>query len=243
MDNSKYDLTPEEAAAVLAEARHKKAAKIKEAEYWAEVRKEPEYPKYTATELMTTIEAYFLSKGWLMDQFNRPIIENLCKYFTKDASGPLNLKKGILLRGGVGCGKTSIMRLFQYNQSNSFNIVSCRDVAYKFANEGHGAISQYNSLWFSSNLKLTFGQKEVGTCFDDLGTEEEKKNFGNQVNVMSDIILNRYDKLEIMQAKTHLTSNLSIAEIEQFYGTRVKSRLVEMFNDVVFENNSPDRRR
>lgn len=240
---NEYDLTPEEAEAALKEARRIKMAKIKQQKYWAEVRKEPEYPKYLATELMTMIESHFLTKGWVMDQFNRPIIENLCKYFTGDSTGPLNLKKGILLRGGVGCGKTSIMQLFQYNQTNSFNIVSCREVAYKFANDGHSAISQYNNLLYSSNLKLTFGQKEIGTCFDDLGTEEEKKNFGNQVNVMADIILNRYDKKETMFAKTHMTSNLSVSEIEQYYGTRVKSRLVEMFNDVVFENNSPDRRR
>jgi DNA replication protein DnaC len=42
---------------------------------------------------------------------------------------------------------------------------------------------------------------------------------------------------------THLTTNLSSGEIEQYYGNRVRSRMREMFNVVGFRGGVRDKRR
>jgi DNA replication protein DnaC len=57
---------------------------------------------------------------------------------------------------------------------------------------------------------------------------------------MADIILNRYDNPKIPHHMTHLTTNLKPDEIEQAYGTRVRSRMREMFNVILL--TGPDRR-
>jgi DNA replication protein DnaC len=88
----------------------------------------------------------------------------------------------------------------------------------------------------------TFNQKRAGYCFDDLGTEETKSHFGNKINVMAEIILNRYDNKTAMGWEfTHVTTNLSADEIEQYYGSRVRSRFREMFNAITLNGN--DRRK
>ena len=79
-------------------------------------------------------------------------------------------------------------------------------------------------------------------CFDDLGTENNLKYFGNECNVMAEILLSRYDLFVSRQMLTHLTTNLNSSEIENIYGTRVRSKLREMFNLVSFSEKANDKR-
>jgi DNA replication protein DnaC len=58
---------------------------------------------------------------------------------------------------------------------------------------------------------------------------------------MAEILLNRYDNPQTPWHYTHITTNLTAAEIEQYYGTRVKSRMREMFNMITLDGE--DRRR
>lgn len=68
------------------------------------------------------------------------------------------------------------------------------------------------------------------------------KYFGNETNVMAEILLSRYDLLINRKIPTHLTTNLSASEIESAYGNRVHSRMRQMFNLIAFENSTPDKR-
>lgn len=68
-------------------------------------------------------------------------------------------------------------------------------------------------------------------CFDDLGTEQSLKYYGNECNVMAEVLLSRYERFVSQSIKTHITTNLSATEIEALYGNRVRSRMREMFND------------
>ena len=70
--------------------------------------------------------------------------------------------------------------------------------------------------------------------------EAIKKHFGNEINALENVILNRYDKK--LFTKTHFTTNLSADEITEMYGTRVKSRLRKMCNMICFNETSFDRR-
>jgi len=150
----------------------------------------------------------------------------------------INLEKGILLSGPIGCGKTTLMTLMKHlaTPQNKYYAKSCREVSFEFIKEGYEVISRYS--------KPSMHQSKVGIiCFDDLGTENNLKYFGNECNVMGEILLSRYDLFISKKVKTHLTTNLSASELEYHYGNRVRSRLRESFNLIAFNNNSKDKRR
>ena len=153
----------------------------------------------------------------------------------------INLEKGILLSGPVGCGKTSLMTLMKHltKKENKYYVKSCREVSFEFIKDGYEVIHKYS--------KPKLHQKKAGIiCFDDLGTESNLKYFGNECNVMAEIILSRYDLFchseKSRRVKTHITTNLSASEIEQYYGNRVRSRMRELFNLIAYENTSTDKR-
>lgn len=180
---------------------------------------------------------------WLvLDEHNEQIISDMCLYFTGDQRSPYDPKKGLFLYGPVGTGKTTIISLFRLNQVCSFPVVACRQISYDFQRHGHEAVGKYKFSGKFPEAKQLYGQEETGYCFDDLGTEIDKKHFGNESNVMAEIILDRYDNKEL-KGKTHVTSNLNSTMIEERYGYRVRSRIREMFNVVIFEENAPDRRK
>jgi hypothetical protein len=80
-------------------------------------------------------------------------------------------------------------------------------------------------------------------CFDDLGFEKEAIYYGNECDVMKEIILSRYDLFESIGMITHFTTNLSLEELETRYGESVMSRLEAMMTFVEFDKATPDKRR
>ena len=125
-----------------------------------------------------------------------------------------------------------MMKLLQYflPREKRHIIKSCRDVSFEFIQDGYEVIAQYSRQSFHYHRPRTY-------CFDDLGTENSLKYYGNDCNIMAEILLPRYDLLI-----THLTTNLNSSEIEQIYGPRVRSRMREMFNLIYFLNDSKDKR-
>ena len=81
-----------------------------------------------------------------------------------------------------------------------------------------------------------------GYCFDDLGAEQQIKHFGNDCNVMAEVLISRYEQFVENNSITHLTPNLSASEIEMLYGNRLRSRMRNMFNLISFNVNSNDKR-
>lgn len=169
-------------------------------------------------------------------------IQKLICYFLKDevmaTNFNLDLSKGILLSGPVGCGKTTLMTLMRNTakQNNNFIMKTCRDISFEFIKEGYQTIQKYSNSNNSSSEYRNY-------CFDDLGVETNLKYYGNECNVMAEIILSRYDIFISKQIITHITSNLSATEIETAYGNRVRSRLREMLNLIAFDDNSLDKRK
>lgn len=171
-----------------------------------------------------------------------PIVYKLIAYFLKDEPTcfqyGINVNKGILLTGPIGCGKTSLMTLMKHLApiGNKFSVKPCRDISFEFIQDGYQIIHKY------SNGKLY--QSEPRTyCFDDLGTENNLKYFGNECNVMAEILLSRYDLFISKKLQTHITTNLSATEIEKHYGNRVRSRLRELCNLIAFDNVAKDKRK
>ena len=169
---------------------------------------------------------------FMVDDSNRKVFIKLCKYFTEDPDFEkegFSLQKGIMLCGPVGTGKTTMMRLFEGNQRQSYALTSCRKIADQYSSDGAEILHIWSHLLNVPASYENFFQNKVGACFDDLGTEGIKRHFGDQANVMADVILNRYDS-GLPAWKTHVTTNLTADEIGQYYGERVRSRMRGMFN-------------
>src|SRR5690554_868416 len=173
---------------------------------------------------------------------DEPIILRLIAYFLKDEmmcnKANISLQKGILLSGPVGCGKTTLMNLMRFiaQSENKFILKSCRDISFEFIQDGYEVIHRYSKgKLYESNFR--------NYCFDDLGTENNLKYFGNECNVMAEILLSRYDLFISRKLQTHITTNLSASEIEKQYGNRVRSRLREMVNLIAFNKEVKDKRK
>jgi energy-coupling factor transporter ATP-binding protein EcfA2 len=169
------------------------------------------------------------------------VIYRLLVYFIGDKSQAqemgIDLDKGILLTGPIGCGKTSLMTLMRFVPPPERNhvIKSCRDVSFEFIQEGYEVIWRYSRMAFNN-------QQPKVHCFDDLGAEQSLKYYGNECNVMGEIILSRYELYMANDMITHITTNLSASELESLYGSRVRSRMREMFNLIAFGEGANDKR-
>lgn len=171
-----------------------------------------------------------------------PIVYKLIAYFLKDEQAcyhfNIDLNKGILLAGPVGCGKTALMTLMKFiaPTENKFIVKPCRDISFEFIQDGYEVIHRYSKGKLNQNDPKIY-------CFDDLGLENNLKYYGNECNVMAEILLSRYDLYISKHIQTHNTTNLSASEIETLYGNRVRSRMRELFNLISFDNSSIDKRK
>ena len=174
-------------------------------------------------------------------QEDHDLIAKLLAYILKDEEtcmkNGISLKKGILLTGPVGCGKTTLINLLRLFQpgDNRYIMKSCRDISFEFIQEGYAVILKYSRHSYNKEIPKMY-------CFDDLGTENNLKYYGNECNVMSEILSSRYDLFVSRQMITHITTKLNSSEIESLYVIRVRSRMREMFNLVSFEKEARDKR-
>ena len=189
---------------------------------------------------MFAFHAIKLIPNFVIDEENENVIDDLIKYFNNDKSSTLDLKKSIILHGNVGSGKTKIMEILRLCNfdDRSFGIKECRDMSERFLAENYNGIHVFGKGAVSVN-------KFRHMLFDDLGAENDINYFGNKVNVMSDIITDRYKHYVNSNLKTHLTTNLTKEQIESEYDARIISRLNQMSNFVVLggSSNSKDRRK
>ena len=201
-------------------------------------------PHYNYPEIINWLEAKgtkLYGNHFKILETDYPIVYKLIAYFLKDQQTcyqlNINLEKGILLTGPIGCGKTTLMTLMKHlaPADNKFSVKPCRDISFEFIQDGYQIIHKYSIGKLYQSEPRTY-------CFDDLGTENNLKYFGNECNVMAEILLNRYDLFISKKLQTHITTNLSATEIENHYGNRVRSRLRTMLNLIAFDKTTPDKR-
>jgi energy-coupling factor transporter ATP-binding protein EcfA2 len=199
---------------------------------------------YNYSEIISWLEKKGIDlygKNFKILEVDHPIIFKLIAYFLKDEptcfQHGIDLSKGILLSGPVGCGKTSLLNLMKIltPSEHKFIVKPCRNISFEFIQDGYQIIHKY------STGKLYLSEPRT-YCFDDLGTENNLKYFGNECNIMAEIVLNRYDLFISKKIITHITTNLSASEIETHYGNRVRSRLRAMLNLISYDKSTPDKR-
>lgn len=252
------ELTAEEIAEALAVFKKEKANRIRLEEtrkaYETKMREQNEPITCTAEQLFDWVVKQAIERkgSFLVDEFNQHIIQQLCLYFAGDerfeTEAGFDLHKGILLVGNVGTGKSTLMRLFAQNPRCSFVVFPCLDIASDYQRNGDDALMSYcgESGTLYNNA---FRHKVGGFCFDDLGTEPVAKHYGNECNSLAHILQARYNHFvsdadkPIGYRTTHITTNLSAQQIEDYYGSRIRSRMREMFNLIQMPLETPDRRR
>ncbi|MUP45872.1 ATPase [Gramella sp. BOM4] len=165
---------------------------------------------------------------------DKEILLKLCSYFIKDKENckkfDIDLDKGLLLTGPVGCGKTSLMKLLHFlvPHQRKYVVMPCRNIVFAFNHLGYKTIEDYGESSFF--------------CFDDMGVEPKGRHYGKDCNVIGEILLSRYDLFLETKLKTHATTNLNAEELEERYGNRVRSRMRELFNLIAFDERAGDKR-
>lgn len=143
-------------------------------------------------------------------------------------------KFGLLLCGLCGNGKTTFVKAIQQVINVAAIPVNPEFATEKYGMQIHDArklamLCRIDNKRFQQicNLRML--------AIDDLGTEPfEVVDFGNSMNPMSDLILERYDK----RLFTIVTTNLTPEQLREKYGDRVADRIKEMMEKVVFKNAS-----
>lgn len=162
------------------------------------------------------------------------ILSKLIHYMIKDLENcqkhNIDIDKGLLLTGPIGCGKTSLMKLLKFivPHFRPYSVIPCRNIVFAFNHLGFRTIQDYGDNNYF--------------CFDDLGVERLGKHFGQDCNVMGEILLSRYELMIKHKMRTHATTNLNAQELEERYGNRVRSRMRRLFNLIAFDEKSQDKR-
>lgn len=166
------------------------------------------------------------------DNFN-DVLFLLSEYLYGESDYPKNIdpQKSLLLIGNIGVGKTTILRtLMKLQKFYILNATDITDVAM------HG--ENFNTYNYGYNRPVN--KKDIAV--DDLGTEPIRvMSYGNELAVMASFVSHRYNLWINRKIKTHITTNLSMHEIEDRYGLRVYDRLMEMCEIIVMTGESKRR--
>ena len=172
---------------------------------------------WTATkikELMIWTSKNEFGKDFIIHEHNKGLIAAVCYFLSRDPRfeemrSDYSLKKGLLIRGISGLGKTYVVRCAAENKLNPVLFLSMLDIT--------SDVHQYGEFF------LNWGDRKV-CFFDDVGTEQgEVVFFGTRINWFKEFIENYYSRNKVFN-KLIISTNYSFKEIEEKYGFRVRSR-------------------
>lgn len=189
-----------------------------------------------------------------IDKDNEKVIHLLCLYYSGDerfnsetwtySNGQvmnLSLKKGIgLISSKKGTGKSILTNLFQQNKYRPFLKIETKNVAAMYQKDGDKAIDIHSELIHIAPNPDFYFYQDIGICFDDLGFELPKNNWGSKSDVMADVLFAIYRKNQLIGDYSwfYFTSNLSGKDFEERYDDRIRDRMREMFNVITIHGES-----
>lgn len=165
------------------------------------------------------------------------VYESTYDYFVKRSKG--KVKKGLLIIGGLGVGKSAMMKIMQ----RIFKDTSSR---FKWVNSYD--LKDLSELYTVSQIKEMYGYDlKMDLYIDDIGIAVDVKRYGNTVNIITEILMERYDLFINSGYKTHISSNLltslasennSVPTLKSVYGARILDRVKEMTEVIKFKGDS-----
>jgi len=168
--------------------------------------------------------------GFTFDDNLSELYTNGVKYFTGQECD-WDLKKGLMIIGNVGTGKSLFMKAMQIftgyiTKVNRFNIYTSRQVMNDFLVNGYESFDKY---LFNENTSAQKNPYHI--AIDDIGRMDENvMNFGTKKNVIQEILADRYEIYKSHGKLTFVTTNLNSEKLEEYYGEWIRSRAREMFN-------------
>jgi len=158
-------------------------------------------------------------------------------YFIKRAKN--KTKKGVLIIGGLGVGKSAMMKVMQ-------RVFKDTESRFKWVNAYD--LKDLSEVYTSLQIKEMYGYDlKMDLYIDDIGISLDVKRFGNTVNIITEILMERYDLFVSSGYKTHLSSNLltsvtndihNTPTLKSVYGARILDRVKEMTEVIKFKGES-----
>lgn len=169
------------------------------------------------------------------------IYKQIYKKFVQGCMYPDKIDKGFIVVGDIGVGKTTCMKIFH-------RMFKSTERKFKWINSStlNDMLSEHSLL----EIKEIYGKKCLcDLMIDDIGLVAAQKNYGNVINVISEIIMERYDLFISHGYRTYFTSNLmdrlepennpqNLPTLETILGSRVVDRIVEMCDLIIWEGDS-----
>lgn len=188
-----------------------------------------EYVSLLTQSVNTILEKRKERISFVIDTLNESVIEQLYLYLRLDERFSGDLKKGIMLMGKYGCGKTIIMQAITEMYNTVIHSFHIQRPLLKFIK--------------SSDLQNILKEKPTNVfsrrplVIDEFGREPKQvMDFGNIKSPMIELLCERYDN----GAWTHGTSNFTLETLcsENQYGKMTGDRLKSMFNFIELKGDS-----
>lgn len=147
--------------------------------------------------------------------------------------------KGLFIIGSIGIGKTAMMKVTQR---------LFKDTQRRFKWVSGYELKDLSETLTIMEIKNLYGAGlKCDLYIDDIGFSIDVKRYGNTVNIISEIIMDRYELYISSGFKTHISSNVTasiknndrnIPTIERLYGVRVLDRIKEMCDLITWNGES-----
>lgn len=168
------------------------------------------------------------SRKLVVNDHNRNLITALCFFLSHDERFETELgfsfKKGLLIRGATGLGKTHLVRCVEDNLLSPILTLSMIEISEELMAYGEYEINK-------ANKKIIY--------LDDVGTEETPVvHFGTKIYFFKNFIESIYLRnKESGFGGLIMSSNFNFKQTSDKYGFRVASRMRDMFNVVDVSGN------
>ena len=177
---------------------------------------------WSATRMFRYMEwasANHYQKPLIVNDDNKHLITALCYFLSNDARFETELKysrkKGLLIRGVAGIGKTHLVKCLSFNDLKPIQVLSMIEITDDIKAQGE----------YQLNI-----DKSPIIYLDDVGTEEPVVNhYGTKITFFKNFIEMHYLR-ELDPSRLIVSTNNSFSEIQEKYGFRVRSRMKDMFN-------------
>ena len=158
----------------------------------------------------------------MSDSCTEDNIRKVAAFLTGDSS-----KFGLIFLGTSGNGKTTLLKAIQ----QSMNFLSKQGMC----DEGVVIVDAKDAAGVRDAKERHTMRSRPILAIEDMGREPtEVLDYGNVLNPIIDLLEYRYDE----QLFTIITTNLNPSEIRTKYGARIADRFNEMFERVIFQNQT-----